>query len=199
MQTMYSVKFYIVFRDTLTHVAAAHRFLNSPFGWLSLSCTRCSISYFLCFLIMCLFKYVLAQMDCINAYHQKLHQRPLLGDSRGGSGLVSPFCFWWLVVSSYNVHFQVCPQMYCIFTYIANDNTTFWCRLTWRQRIGFSTLLFGRHHQSGCSSPSTAVNMGETKEMQHFKEKLPEKNSFRYCCNYYGLGFFVFSSWVGGE
>ena len=104
--------------------------------------------------------------------------------------------FWWLVVFSY---FQVCPQMYCIFTYIANDNTTFWCRLTWRQRIGFSTLLFGRHHQPGCSSPGTAVNMGETKEMQHFKEKLPEKNSFRYCCIYYGLGFFVFSSWVGGE
>ena len=45
----------------------------------------------------------------------------------------------------------------------------------WRQRIGFSTLLFGRHHQPGCSSPSTAVNMGETKEMQDLKEKLLEK------------------------
>ena len=56
------------------------------------------------------------------------------------------------------------------------------CYAFWRRQAGFSKLCFlVGVHQGGSSSPSTAVNMGETQEIINFKEKLPEIFSLEYC------------------
>ena len=82
--------------------------------------------------------------------------------------------------------FFKCSLMECIMSHATLAEIHMLC-LLWATHVAaagwfLQTLLFGRGvHQGGSSSPSTAVNMGETQEIINFKEKLPEIFSLEYC------------------
>ena len=77
--------------------------------------------------------------------------------------------------------FFKCSLMECIMSHATLAEIHMLC-LLWRRQAGFSKLCFlVGVHQGGSSSPSTAVNMGETQEIINFKEKLPEIFSLEYC------------------
>ena len=107
--------------------------------------------------------------------------------------------FHWVVFGVFSdVCLHMFPLMECILAHVTLVIWETFCeQLTWRQLVAFPTLLFGRRPPAGWSSQSTAVNMGETKEILDFKRNFRRSFLLGYRWNHRRLGFFVFSRWGG--